>query len=208
MNKSILILVFSLLIFSVVGGCTSNSPTAQTKETLPNTNLHTKGTDSKGDPIKEFGLLAHVEDSGYPFFTLTVDFQERQFEESFVCNVEEVSGWDAGMLSGAVGKYISFEYYSEVSNALFDLRYGGQSILNPDGVTDGNAKMIKGVLSGAEEVTTGDMPGMLFVSTEEEYFETFDFYITPEIVALNGKVVEAHYDQQVRNTIVSIEIRD
>ncbi len=210
MNKSILILVFSLLIFSVVGGCTSNSPTAQTKETLPNTILHTKGTDSKGDPIKEFGLLAHVEDSGYPFFTLTVDFQERQFEASFLLNIEEVAGWDAGLLAATVGKYVSFEYFSEVTNALLDLKYQGKSLLGDDGlgVADEYTKSVTGVLSGAEQITAGDTPGMLFISTREEYFETFDFFITPEIVAANGKVVEGVYEQRTRNTIVSLEVKD
>ena len=158
--------------------------------------------------IKEFGLLKNVEDSGYPFVTLTIEFPERGFTEYFSLNLEEVKNVNASTLSNLVGRYLSFEYNSEIVNALLDLRMNGVSLLNEGVVTDfdSDTKTIMGILSNAAEETTGDLAGELYIKTEEEITEKFPFFITPEIVRANGKIVVGYYQQRTLNTITSIEV--
>ncbi len=158
--------------------------------------------------IKEFGLLKNVEDSGYPFFTLTIEFPERGFTEYFSINVEEVKSVNAKTLSAAVGKYVSFEYNSTITNALLDLRLAGNSLLNEGevGVSE-ETKTVTGILSNAAEATTGDTPGELYIVTEEEITYKFPFFITPQIVTANGKTVVGYYEERTSNVITALQVK-
>jgi len=69
-------------------------------------------------------------------------------------------------------------------------------------------QVIQGILSNAEEETTGDLPGELLITTEEEITLSFPFYITSEIVQANGKEVIGYYDQRTLNSIISLEIKE
>ena len=160
------------------------------------------------DPIKEFGLIRAAEDAGYPFMVLTIEFPERQFSENFQLNLSEFPGLDPGQMAAAVGKYAAFEYVSLVENALLEVKSDGKPLLKIDGVNLAELKQIRGILSGAEVETTGDLPGMLYIKTEEEYVEEFPFFVTPELVEANGKQVVGYFDQRVLNTIVSLEIKE
>ena len=148
-----------------------------------------------------------LEDGGYPFVTLSIEFPERNFTEHFTLNLEELKTVNSENLSSWVGRYVDFEYTSEVYNALLEIRRGGKSILDADGFEPGpDTKQISGILSGAEEVTTGDLPGMVFITTEEEYFETFNFYVTDKMVDANGAQVVGFYEERVQYSIVSIKV--
>ncbi len=158
--------------------------------------------------IKEFGLLKNVEDSGYPFFTLTIEFPERRFTEYFSINVEEVKSVNAKTLSAAVGKYVSFEYNSTITNALLDLRLAGNSLLNEGEIgVSAEAKTVTGILSNAAEATTGDTPGELYIVTEEEITYKFPFFITPQIVTANGKTVVGFYEERTSNLITALQVK-
>lgn len=159
------------------------------------------------DPIKEFGLIKAAEDAGYPFMVLTIEFPERRFEESFQLNLEDFPDLDPGVMATAVGKYAAFEYVSLAENALLEVKYNGKPLLKMDGVNLAELNKIQGILSGAEVETTGDLPGMLYIKTEEEHVESFPFFVTPELVAANGKQVVGYFEQRVQNTIVSFEIK-
>jgi hypothetical protein len=153
-------------------------------------------------------LLKNVEDSGYPFFTLTIEFPERGFTEYFSINVEEVKSVNAKTLSAAVGKYVSFEYNSTITNALLDLRLAGNSLLNEGevGVSE-ETKTVTGILSNAAEATTGDTPGELYIVTEEEITYKFPFFITPQIVTANGKTVVGYYEERTSNVITALQVK-
>ena len=164
---------------------------------------------TSGDPtITERGLLTQVEDAGYPMVVLTIEFPERDFSEQFVMNLEEVNSLDGGQLSAAVGKYVSFEYSSVLANALLELKRNGKSLLYESDAPElgSDIQTITGILSNAEYETTGDLPGELFITTEEEITEKFEFFITPEIVKANGAKVVGYYDQRTQNTIHAIEL--
>ncbi|HAQ37145.1 MAG TPA: hypothetical protein DCQ58_01435, partial [Saprospirales bacterium] len=182
------------------------------KATNYSAGIHLKSVSSSFElpDIIEFGLLINVEDSGYPFYTLTIEFPERDFSEFFVLNLEEVYNIDLSTLSNSIGKYLLFEYTSEINNALLDLVIDGVSLFNKTELPEWHSdiQVIQGILSNADEETTGDLPGELFITTVEEITMIFPFYITSEIVNANGKEVIGYYDQRTLNTIISLEIKE
>lgn len=196
---SALILNFALLSIAIASGPVQVQPAGSHLATIQ------MATENRG--IKELGLLKQVEDSGYPFVTLTIEFPERNFTEVFGLNLEEVKNVDAQKLNAWVGKYVAFDYDSDIVNALMDLKRGGQSILDTDVYTkNADTKVIKGILSGAEEVTSGDLPGEILITTEEGITMSFAFFIDEKIVAVNGKKVVAFYEERTQNTINEIRL--
>ena len=157
--------------------------------------------------IKEMGRLKNIEDSGYPFATLTIEFPERGFTEYFTLNLAEVTSFNFEMLSSWIGNYVSFNYESEITNALLDLTYNGKSVMDLNGFTlPSDSQKIEGIISNAEKETLGDVPDKLFITTKEEITETFPFFITPQIVALNGSKVIGYYQTRTNNTITDMEM--
>jgi RNase P/RNase MRP subunit p29 len=158
------------------------------------------------DTINERGLLKAVEDSGYPMATLTIEFPERNFTEHFIVNLEAVKGVNMNSLKKWVGKYVSFSYTSDFANSLMDLRINGKSIFNdnPIEITT-ETKKITGVLKGAKAETAGDLPDKISIVSKDNNL-TFDFFITKEVVNVNGKRVTGLYEERVENTIKSIRL--
>jgi hypothetical protein len=162
---------------------------------------------TKTEALKEFGLLKSADDSGYPFYTVEIEFPERKFSEVFTLNLEEITDVDPGILAGWVGQYVSFEYTSEVINALLDVRQNGKSLLGvkPSELPKGLQK-ISGTLSGATNVTEGDLPSLLRIHDPEDQSLEFEFFITPELVEAEGSLVVGFYDQRTENKIISMKL--
>jgi hypothetical protein len=162
---------------------------------------------NQGDALREFGLLKSADDSGYPFYTVEIEFPERKFSEVFTLNLEEIPDVDPGILAGWVGQYVSFEYTSEVINALLDVRQNGKSLLGmkPSELPKG-LKKISGTLSGATNVTEGDLPSLLRIHDPEDQSLEFEFFITPELVEAEGTLVVGFYDQRTNNRITTIKM--
>jgi hypothetical protein len=158
------------------------------------------------DILKEFGLLKSAEDSGYPFYTLDIEFPERKFSEFFVLNIADLPELDPGILTAWEGKYVSFEYTSKIINALLDVRQNGKSLLGvkPSELPKGLRK-ISGTLSGATNVTEGDLPSLLRIHDHEDQSLEFEFFITPELVEAEGTLVVGFYDQRTENKIISMK---
>ena len=161
---------------------------------------------NEGDALREFGLLKSADDSGYPFYTVEIEFPERKFSEVFTLNLEEIPDVDPGILAGWVGQYVSFEYTSEIINALLDVRQNGKSLLGvkPSELPKG-LKKISGTLSGATNVTEGDLPSLLRIHDPEDQSLEFEFFITPELVEAEGTLVVGFYDQRTNNRITTIK---
>jgi hypothetical protein len=132
---------------------------------------------------------------------------ERKFSEVFTLNLEEIPDVDPGILTGWVGQYVSFEYTSEVINALLDVRQNGKSLLGmkPSELPKG-LKKISGTLSGATNVTEGDLPSLLRIHDPEDQSLEFEFFITPELVEAEGSLVVGFYDQRTENKIISMKL--
>ncbi len=159
--------------------------------------------------IPELGLLRQVEDAGYPFVTLTIEFPERAFTGTFSLNLKTVKGITLSGLQQAIGKFVAIRYKSEEVNALIELLWNGESLIQTTSIAGDEVeiKSISGILSNAAEVTTGDTPGELYIKTEAAITEKFPFFITPEIVQANGKSVVGIYQHRKVNTIMALEIK-
>ena len=160
-----------------------------------------------GELVHETGLLKNIEDSGYPFFTLTFEFPERNFEETFSLNLEEVKEINQATLTKAKGKYLDFGYVSNIENALLDIKDKNKTILEGEAIElPKDLKKITGVLSGAAEETQGDLPGNISVTTPSGEKVDFEFFITPNTVKYNNKTVTAFYEERTSNKIVEMKI--
>lgn len=159
------------------------------------------------DDINEFGLLKDVEDSGYPLATLHIEFPERKFSEYFTINLEEVKNVNMGVLQKWKGKYVAFTYNSDLTNALIDLQINGKSAINTEPMEfSDNVQIVVGVLRGAGKVTESDLPSTISITTTDNQKLLFDYYITPEMVKINGRKVMAYYEEVVSNTITKIKV--
>lgn len=189
-----------------IGFAFLNSCSGQEKQTQQPASTE-KQELNEGDALREFGLLKSADDSGYPFYTVEIEFPERKFSEVFTLNLEEIPDVDPGILAGWVGKYVSFEYTSEVINALLDVRQNGKSLLGvkPSELPKG-LKKISGTLSGATNVTEGDLPSLLRIHDPEDQSLEFEFFITPELVEAEGTLVVGFYDQRTNNRITTIKM--
>ena len=186
------LLVCSLLFIS------NQSNSAETK--------HVKDT-MIDDGINEFGLLKDVEDSGYPLATLHIEFPERKFSEYFTINLEEVKNVNMGILQKWKGKYVAFTYNSDLTNALVDLQINGKSAIHTEPMDfSDNVQIVVGVLRGAGKVTESDLPSAISITTTDNQKLLFDYYVTPEMVKINGRKVMAYYKEVVSNTITMIKV--
>jgi len=164
---------------------------------------------SKDGEITERGLVKDVEDSGYPFATVTIEFPERKFSEYFTINMEEVENASLDVIRNYVGKYVVFNYTSTLSYALLDLQKDGKSLLGMDSNDiDPSWKIIEGELDGASEETVGDLPGEVSIRANDGENLYFEFYVTSEMVSANGKRVKGYYDVRTKNDIKSIKLMD
>lgn len=197
MKLSVLLLSIS---FTILNSCSGQEKQTQQPASTEKQELN------EGDALREFGLLKSADDSGYPFYTVEIEFPERKFSEVFTLNLEEIPDVDPGILAGWVGQYVSFEYTSEVINALLDVRQNGKSLLGvkPSELPKG-LKKISGTLSGATNVTEGDLPSLLRIHDPEDQSLEFEFFITPELVEAEGTLVVGFYDQRTNNRITTIK---
>ena len=187
--------------FAILNSCSGQEKQTQQPASTEKQELN------EGDALREFGLLKSADDSGYPFYTVEIEFPERKFSEVFTLNLEEIPDVDPGILAGWVGKYVSFEYTSEVINALLDVRQNGKSLLGvkPSELPKG-LKKISGTLSGATNVTEGDLPSLLRIHDPEDQSLEFEFFITPELVEAEGTLVVGFYGQRTNNRITTIKM--
>lgn len=153
-----------------------------------------------------YGQLKLVEDAGYPFVVLTIELAEGS-TEIFNLNLETNTSVSMKKLNSWISQEVMFDFNTETSNDLLEITRGGKSIFSPDGFTrTDDTKTIKGIFSGAETETTGDMPSEVYVTTEEEYKLSFEVFITPELVDANGSEVTVFYEERFRNNITFINI--
>jgi hypothetical protein len=118
------------LLLSLCISCAANESKSATSETQSSTDSTsqlavkepTGELSATDDGIKEMGILKEVEDSGYPIATLTIEFPERKFQEYFTINFEETKGADLQTIRKWVGRYVSFTYNSDLTNALLDVQ--------------------------------------------------------------------------------------
>jgi hypothetical protein len=208
--KSNHLLLAVFLFFS----CSANEKTSQeapatdssSKATLPQP---TEDDTLNRDQIREMGIIKEVEDAGYPFMSLKIEFPERHFSEFFTINLEEAKGVSGVNLSKWKGKYVSFFYESNIQNALLDIEREGKSLLDEGSESKKSSlKKIVGKLSGADETTNGDLPSKISITNNNGESVEFEFFVTQQLVDANGKEVVGYYEERTQNKISSIRLSD
>jgi hypothetical protein len=202
-NFALVLFAFCSLLWISSCGNSTNSNT--------NGEASTEATESDApvalDTLRELGRIKTVEDAGYPMYSLEIEFPERGFSEGFLLNAEDIQGLDLAKLGNSAGKYIAFEYTSELENALLDMKLNGKSVY-----AEGKAfeptpetKTFEGILKNAGEPTTSDLPDQISISGAGGKTEKFDCYITPTMAKANGKKVVGYYEVRTANRVVGLE---
>jgi hypothetical protein len=170
------------------------------EESMDVSNTDREPTD---DELNEFGIVTLVEDSGYPFYYMVVEFPEREMEATFQVNMEDLN-YKGSSLEDLMEQYMSFYYLSDMENNLLDMTHDGQSVLGEEGFQIDDQYTFTGILHGAYEATPGDLPGLITINNENGESQKFELFVTQEMVAVNGKLVRVYFTERVVNRITYI----
>ena len=155
------------------------------------------------EELREFGIVTEVEDGPYPFFSITIEFPEREFIQSFSLNVEAIAQ-DQNDLFELKGKYVTLYYTSDEENMLFDIQQNGASLHPDEEEVDESWKQITGTLNGATTVS-GDLPNDITIKDASGNELPFECYVTDEMIAANGQEVTVYYGIHFSNEITFIK---
>lgn len=148
------------------------------------------------------GVVTQIEAGAYPQYTVTIQPEGGEAVPLYL-NVEGGADLNSQELRSFDTLNVTAYYTTTDDPLLISLQSAtGASILAPDGAvaTDGLSS-ITGVLSGADAVTDSDLPDVISVTDAQGAAINFEYYVTPDIVAVNGQQVTARYRPNVRNEI-------
>jgi hypothetical protein len=152
------------------------------------------------------GVLKAVDDEDYPFVTLTIAVPGKKTAEEFTINLDKMTTVKLATLTGLIGKRMSFHYTTEQVNELLDIEVGGKFLLDSDpDLLKKTTNKVTGQL-GASEVSSGDIPGVLTITASDGEITEFPFFITSELLEVNGTTVTAFYEERTINTITEITV--
>ncbi|MBL0303397.1 MAG: hypothetical protein IPQ23_17135 [Cytophagaceae bacterium] len=94
--KTIIYVVVLLLGSMACATSSSQSQESADASTVADTTKYPSNLEAdsfpNGEPVHESGVLRIVQDSGYPFFTLEIEFPELNTTEVYSLNMEEIEG--------------------------------------------------------------------------------------------------------------------
>ncbi len=151
------------------------------------------------------GKIVRIEDGAYPMFFVHVIAPGQSSELPLDLNAEEadLGGKSAGDFDG---KNATVTYVVESKPSLVDVRMDGQTVLGDAAPTvplDGKAS-VTGVLSGASEISGGDLPDEITVTDAGGKATTFAYYVIPSMIPANGRQVTAYYTDDTRNRVTAM----
>lgn len=149
------------------------------------------------------GLVTQIEAGAYPQYTVTIQPEGGGEALALYLNVESGADLNSQELRSFDAANV-MAYYTTVDDPLLiSLQSAaGAAIVTPDGAvaTDGLSEVV-GVLSGADAVTGSDLPDVISVTDAQGTAINFEYYVTADIVAVNGQQVTARYRPNIRNEI-------
>lgn len=148
------------------------------------------------------GVVSLIEAGAYPQYTVTIQPEGGEALPLYL-NVEGGADLNSQELRSFDTLNVTAYYTTTDDPLLIALQSAsGAAILAPDGAApvDGLSS-ITGVLSGADAVTGSDLPDVITVTDAQGAVINFEYYVTPDIVAVNGQQVTARYRPNVRNEI-------
>lgn len=156
------------------------------------------------DEIREFGLIADLQDAAYPIFIVLVEIPERGQTFEFNMNVEaaELShDWPE-----FTGKYATIYYQIDELINVFDLQYQGASTQGEYAPPiDPTWESITGILSGADR-PSGDLPIDLSIKTANGKSISFEYFVDDLVMQANGQNVEIFYEMTELEMISYLEL--
>ncbi|KAF0183052.1 MAG: hypothetical protein IV086_02055 [Hyphomonadaceae bacterium] len=151
--------------------------------------------------------ITAVTDAGYPMFAVTATVPGQPAPLELLLNAEEA---DLGGVEPAslAGKAVTLGYASKDEPSLVDIRAEGHSLLGTAAPKSDDPAwtVVTGTLGGAATPTAGDLPDTIEIADAQGVKHAFDYFITPEIVAANGKQVTGYYVTGTVNRVTSIKL--
>lgn len=157
------------------------------------------------DELHEIGQVTAVEDGGYPRYIVTIVFHPGQPGFDLNANAEAL-GLGSGGLEALKGKTVTVYYTSEDEPDLRDIRLKGASVLGDDAPESvAGLSKISGRLSGAGDVSGGDLPDTITVTTAGGKLMSFEAFISTGMTKADGQEVTVFYDTRPMNRITYLK---
>ena len=152
------------------------------------------------------GTVIDVVDGGYPFFTVTIRFGAGKPVEMLA----QAEGLGVGgELANFKGKRVTAAYVVKDEPDLMEMQLSGRSLMGEAAPkkADPSWRKITGVLSGAAEVTGGDLPDDITVTPGNGPKMTFEYYVDEAMTKGEGKTVTAWYGLRRMTRLTQIKLR-
>jgi len=197
MKKIAQIFTFIILLSSFIG-CKKE----KAEESIVLTAQETR--EPNDDEVRDYGIISGVEDSGYPFYAITVAFPERGTKESYSLNIENIHQ-DIEELNTLKDKHVTLYYKSEADNMIMDVHFNEGSLkLESTPEIDSSWKKITGILKGAT-AKSGDTPDSFSITRVDGRIAHFTDFITERMALRNGKEVTVYYTPSYSNKITYLK---
>lgn len=157
-------------------------------------------------PVTVTGRLEAATDAGFPMYFLTIA-QEGAPAKELLWNAMDPTLTGADSIDAVVGQTISVTYETRPSIDAYALSANGAELLGMDqaAIPAGtDVKELTGTLSGAAETTAGDLPDEITVTGADGTAVTFQFFISPEIAAVNGQSVTLRYANATEDVVTAV----
>ncbi|WP_452598478.1 hypothetical protein [Pontimicrobium sp. MEBiC01747] len=199
MKKTTQIFALILLICSYsFMGCKNESA----KDGIIGTPKETR--EPNDDELRDYGIISGIEDNGYPFYSITVSFPERNVKGSYNLNIEAIHQ-DIEALNALKDKDVTLYYKSEADNMVMDVHFNERSIhFESTPEIDASWKKVTGILKEAI-AESGDTPNTFSVTTKEGRVAYFTDFITERMALRNGKEVTVYYRPRYVNKITYLK---
>lgn len=152
------------------------------------------------------GVVNQVEDQGYPRFTFAVQPESGE-PVGLYLNAE--SGADLGGQepSSFAGQPVVAYYTTADDPLIVDvINANGVAVFGENIPPSAEDLTVIGMLSGAEATTSSDLPGVITITDAAGAALTFEIYIMPELVAVNGQQVTVRYRPSQRREITLLRV--
>ena len=181
---------------------TTDKSAAESVQTAPASN---GARDLAVGERRGIGELTAVEDGGYPMYVVTIVFQPGQPGFELTANAEDL-GLGAGGLEALKGKRVAVGYTREDEPDLRDIQLKGASVLGDEAPASVSGLLkISGRLSGAGEVSGGDLPDTVTVTPAGGKPMTFEAFVSEGMTRADGREVTVFYETRPRNRITSLK---
>jgi hypothetical protein len=210
MKKISLAFGLCLMAFYACNNAPKTDPAAATA-TTPSTTTTTTTPPPAPEPaaakvVNIEGKLTEVEDAGYPMAFLSIVPTGQTSKVTINFNQEIAPAFKIEELSKMLNKNVAASYEEKIEMVAVDIQVGGKTIVGTEGAPMPDWQKMSGTLT-ATEATKGDMPGTFSLKTADGKSMSFEYFVTPEMVAQNGKTVDVFAMQMPRMSLKSISAK-